>query len=148
VECILDSRIFRGKLEYLVHWKGYGIEEDEWRPSDDVKGAKRLVSEFHQQNPEAPQHISPSTSLNFPSAPLPISWTLQTQSPRIGLLADAHWDVVPLRGVNVRFVPHKVISSEPKSNLPSRTYVIRPIPRFDPHAQTIPVARDVRPSNI
>src|SRR5882672_2182333 len=31
VECILDSQIFRGKLEYLVHWKGYGIEEDEWR---------------------------------------------------------------------------------------------------------------------
>ena len=30
VEKILDSRIFRGKVEYLVHWKGYGVEEDEW----------------------------------------------------------------------------------------------------------------------
>jgi len=49
--------------------------------------------------------------------------------------------------VNVRFVPCKVISSEPKSNLPSRTYIIWPIPRFDPHARTIPVAQDVRPSN-
>src|SRR5882672_10071580 len=39
------------------------------------------------------------------------------------------------------FAPRKVISSEPKSNLPSRTYVIRPIPRFDPHAHTILVAR-------
>ena len=30
VKKILDSQIFRGKVEYLVHWKGYGVEEDEW----------------------------------------------------------------------------------------------------------------------
>ena len=29
VEKILDSRIFRRKVEYLVCWKGYGVEEDE-----------------------------------------------------------------------------------------------------------------------
>src|SRR5882672_10509108 len=70
VECILDSRIFRGKLEYLVRWKGYSIEEDEWRPSNDVKGAKRLVSEFHWQNPEAPQHISAINFSKLPFRPL------------------------------------------------------------------------------
>ena len=36
VEKILNSRIFHGKVEYLVRWKGYGVEEDEWRPSQDV----------------------------------------------------------------------------------------------------------------
>ena len=30
VKKILDSQIFHGKVEYLVHWKGYGAEEDEW----------------------------------------------------------------------------------------------------------------------
>src|SRR5712664_295345 len=70
VECILDSRIFRGKLKYLVCWKGYGIEEDEWRLSNDVKGAKRLVSEFHRQNPEAPQHISAIDFSKLPFRPL------------------------------------------------------------------------------
>ena len=30
VKNILDSQIFHGKVEYLVHWKGYGVEEDEW----------------------------------------------------------------------------------------------------------------------
>ena len=36
VEKILDSRIFHGKVEYLGRWKGYGVEEDEWRPVHDV----------------------------------------------------------------------------------------------------------------
>ena len=36
VKKILDSRIFHGKVEYLVCWKGYGVEEDEWQPSQDV----------------------------------------------------------------------------------------------------------------
>ena len=55
VEKILDSRIFRGKVEYLVRWKGYGVEEDEWRPSRDVRGSKRLVAEFHRTHPQAPR---------------------------------------------------------------------------------------------
>jgi len=40
VEHIFDSRVFRNKLEYLVFWKGYGVEEDQWRPARDIKGAR------------------------------------------------------------------------------------------------------------
>ena len=54
VEKILDSRIFRGKVEYLVRWKGYGVEEDEWQPSQNIRGSKRLVAEFHRTHPQAP----------------------------------------------------------------------------------------------
>ena len=54
VEKILDSRIFCGKVKYLVHWKGYGVEEDEWRPSQDIQGSKRLVAEFHRTHPQCP----------------------------------------------------------------------------------------------
>ena len=52
---ILDSRIFRRKVEYLVCWKGYGVEEDEWRPVHDVQGSKQLVTEFHCTHPQAPR---------------------------------------------------------------------------------------------
>jgi len=38
--------------------EGYGIEEDECRPSEDVKGVRR--------NPEAPQHISTIDFSNLP----------------------------------------------------------------------------------
>ena len=54
VEKILDSQIFCGKVEYLVRWKGYGVEEDEWQPSRDVRGSKWLVAEFHRTHPQVP----------------------------------------------------------------------------------------------
>jgi len=57
-------------LEYLVHWKGYGIEEDEWRLAGDVKGSKQLVSKFHCRNPEALQHISTLDFANLPFCPI------------------------------------------------------------------------------
>ena len=53
VETILDSRIFHGKVEYLVCWKGYGVEEDEWHPTRDVQGSKQLVAKFHCSRPLA-----------------------------------------------------------------------------------------------
>src|SRR6266481_5629894 len=55
VEKILDSHLFHRKIEYLVHWKGYGVKEDEWWPVQDIWGSKRLVATFHQAHPEAPQ---------------------------------------------------------------------------------------------
>ena len=66
MESILDSQIFQGKLKYLVCWKGYGIEEEKWRPSEDVKGVRRLITEFHKKNPEAPQHIFSIDFTNLP----------------------------------------------------------------------------------
>ena len=54
VEKILDSQMFHRKIEYLVCWKGYGVEEDEWRPVRDVQGSKQLITEFHRSHPQAP----------------------------------------------------------------------------------------------
>src|SRR5882724_6935084 len=71
VEHILDSQVFRNKLENMVCWKGYGVKEDEWKLAGDVKGVRQLVSEFHCRNPEVPQYTS---SLDFASLPFhPIS---------------------------------------------------------------------------
>ena len=53
VESILDSWIFRRTVKYLVRWKGYGVEEDEWRPAQDVQGSKCLVAKFHCTHPQA-----------------------------------------------------------------------------------------------
>uniref|UniRef100_A0A8C5M5M4 Gypsy retrotransposon integrase-like protein 1 n=1 Tax=Leptobrachium leishanense TaxID=445787 RepID=A0A8C5M5M4_9ANUR len=53
VGAILDSRRRRGVLEYLVHWKGYGPDEDSWVSSSDVH-APRLVRSFHISFPAKP----------------------------------------------------------------------------------------------
>jgi hypothetical protein len=59
VESIDDSRLFRKKhLQYLVRWKGYRREDRQWEPAANVKNAPLLIEKFHQENPNAPRHIS------------------------------------------------------------------------------------------
>jgi hypothetical protein len=54
VEKILNSRKVGRQLQYLIHWKGYGPEEDTWQPKADVANTPELVRRFHQQHPVAP----------------------------------------------------------------------------------------------
>jgi len=57
VEKVLDSRRRRGKLEYLIHWRGYNINERTWEPAINVVGAPQKVQEFHQRYPDKPRPI-------------------------------------------------------------------------------------------
>jgi hypothetical protein len=54
VDKVLDSRIRRSKLEYLVDWEGYGEEERTWEPAENLGGAPEAVTEFHRQYPQRP----------------------------------------------------------------------------------------------
>ena len=51
----MNSRIRRGSLEYLVHWRGYSDEEDTWEPEENVKNSASLLRNFHRNHPSAPQ---------------------------------------------------------------------------------------------
>jgi hypothetical protein len=53
VESIVDSRCHRNKMQYLVHWKGYGIHERSWLSIDELTNAQEAVKLFHDNNPEA-----------------------------------------------------------------------------------------------
>ena len=57
VEQILNSRIYRRRLEYLIRWKGYGIEHDEWVPAKNVQNAPEALAEYHCQHPAAPRNL-------------------------------------------------------------------------------------------
>jgi hypothetical protein len=57
VEKILNSRMFRRKLQYLVKWEGYGVEHNSWEYSENVDNAMEKVAEFHARNPAAPRRI-------------------------------------------------------------------------------------------
>ena len=58
VEKILDSRYRGAGVQYLVQWKGYAREHNQWEPGSNLKNAKRLVDKFHRENPEAPRRVA------------------------------------------------------------------------------------------
>jgi hypothetical protein len=55
VEEVLDSRRRRGKLQYLIQWRGYDINERTWEPAANLANAPLKVQEFHQRYPEKPK---------------------------------------------------------------------------------------------
>ena len=50
VEEILDSRRRRGRIEYLVHWKGYPRESNTWEPAKNVKNAAAALKRFKEKS--------------------------------------------------------------------------------------------------
>jgi hypothetical protein len=56
VEAILDSRVFRRQLQYLVQWKGYNYEHNSWENAVDVH-SPLLVDKFYSTHPGAPRQI-------------------------------------------------------------------------------------------
>src|SRR5882762_2850084 len=61
VLCLVRSgvhhRMRRGKLQYLVHWKGYNSEDDSWEPASVIfEDAPSVVSQFHDKYPSAVRH--------------------------------------------------------------------------------------------
>ncbi|XP_073429592.1 chromobox protein homolog 2-like [Dendrobates tinctorius] len=53
VERILDSRVHRRRLQYLVKWQGYSAEENSWEPVENVH-APHLIRLFHSRYPNKP----------------------------------------------------------------------------------------------
>lgn len=48
IERLLDKRISRGKVQYLVKWQGYGPADNVWYNMDDLANARDLVDEYEQ----------------------------------------------------------------------------------------------------
>ena len=57
VDAIVDSRIYKGKLQYLVHWKGYDESERTWEPVSNLKNSPEIVEQFHASHPSAPHRL-------------------------------------------------------------------------------------------
>ena len=55
VEAILDSRLFRRKLQYLVKWLNYPPSDNTWEPAETLlEDVPDLITEFHHTFPLKP----------------------------------------------------------------------------------------------
>ena len=70
LEKIVDKRVSaKGKVKYLVRWKGYGPEEDDWRTTKELENAKDLVEDYERKiHPARTSSTLVGTSLS-PSPP-------------------------------------------------------------------------------
>ena len=84
VEEILDSRMFRQKLQYLVKWEGYGIENNSWEYSENLDNAAELVADFHARHPGAPHRIRTMAFGTIPFCPISLAFTSSRCSSRRG----------------------------------------------------------------
>ena len=57
VEKIENSQVHRGKLQYLVKWKGYPVSDNTWEPQGHLKNAQKHINDFHKRIPSAPRPI-------------------------------------------------------------------------------------------
>ena len=57
VEQVLDSRLKRGKLEYLVKWSGYTDDYNTWEPESNLDNSKEAINDFHKSNPSTPRKL-------------------------------------------------------------------------------------------
>jgi hypothetical protein len=78
VEEILDSRRFRGCIQYLVKWKNYPSEANSWEPAQTIReDIPLLVKHFHDTHPDAirilsnPIILDPELFSHLPFIPLP-----------------------------------------------------------------------------
>jgi hypothetical protein len=54
VSKIIDSRINRRRLEYLVHWQGYEVSKRTWEPVANLANTPKMIKKFHRQYPTKP----------------------------------------------------------------------------------------------
>ena len=44
-----------GSIEFLIHWKGFPREENEWKKELELKNVKDAIRDFYRLHPTAPR---------------------------------------------------------------------------------------------
>src|SRR6516164_9145336 len=84
VERIEDSRLRRGRLEYLIKWRGFTEDNNTWEPATNVDQAPQAVADFYKRHPGAPRQIPRIIFNNLEFKPYEnlTTLTIHTEPPR------------------------------------------------------------------
>ena len=126
VEEILNSRIHRRRLQYLIKWQGFGTEHNSWEPADDVQ-ADELITDFYRTHPGAPRLIR---ALDFHAIPFQPTNTLGQP--------------ILEGGVDVRGTPVRSLSADPRATPRPTELTTRPRPNPSPAPLTADTDNDWR----
>jgi hypothetical protein len=124
VELVIDSRMHRSKLQYLVQWEGYPASEATWESEANLRNAPLKVQEFHRKNPKAVNPHKIGKSIFTTSEFLEFRKNFIRPYVAFGNSRDAR----PRKGV---------MSQTPRSN-----------PRFNPITPPIPLASTTRVTHV
>lgn len=80
----MDSRVNRGRLQYLVHWKGYPKEERTWEPVRNLSNAQDAINKFHKKHPSAPRPAD-FTQIRFRSSGLSEDRNIPPSNRKVGV---------------------------------------------------------------
>lgn len=102
VEKILDSRVYRRQLQYLVQWKGYGPGDNSWQPAKNLEHTPRLIAKYHKENPSAPRAIKAAAFEELAAHLRNLeNLTDPTTAPQYEETADYDWENGKYLGINV-----------------------------------------------
>ena len=81
VKRILGARMRRGKVQFLVKWKGYADLHNEWVPKENCTNAQEEIDDFYMRFPRKPRsnqvrtEISLTMELRSLMCPMPAPYT-------------------------------------------------------------------------
>jgi len=75
VERILSKRKRYGKVEYLVHWKGYMAEEDMWENVENLGNAQKVLRDYGRGYEEMERRIREEEDSTYCRSKLPGKYT-------------------------------------------------------------------------
>uniref|UniRef100_A0A6I8NDE9 Neuronal pentraxin receptor n=1 Tax=Ornithorhynchus anatinus TaxID=9258 RepID=A0A6I8NDE9_ORNAN len=127
-ESIIKRRIRKGRIEYLVKWKGWAIKYSTWEPEENILDS-RLIAAFEQKERER-ELYGPKKR-----GPKPKTFLLKARAQAEALrLGDVHFAVKPgSSGSSPKLHSSAAVHRLKKDIRRCHRMSRRPLPRPDPH---------------